>query len=134
MQRRQKLNKVQYSRSITVNKQGGRGGGAKNLYIIFKGRHKREGGGISRKRTRTCEDNIKMDVEDIKCNFATGSISSGVGPMATHIDSSSLHLSGSISTQTVEQVILTLRRLMSYIYGAPILDVSRSHTTTQHSR
>ena len=30
--------------------------------------------------------------------------------------------------------VLTLRRLMSYIYGAPILDVSRSHTTTQHSR
>jgi len=29
---------------------------------------------------------------------------------------------------------LTLRRLMSYIYGALILDVSRSHTTTQHSR
>jgi len=25
---------------------------------------------------------------------------------------------------------LTLRLLMSYIYGAPILDVSRSHTTT----
>ena len=30
--------------------------------------------------------------------------------------------------------ILTFRRLMSYMYGAPILDVSRSHTTTQHSR
>ena len=29
--------------------------------------------------------------------------------------------------------LLTLRLLMSYIYGAPILDVSRSHTTTQHS-
>ena len=29
---------------------------------------------------------------------------------------------------------LTFRRLMSYIYGGPILDVSRSHTTTQHSR
>ena len=33
---------------------------------------------------------------------------------------------------------LKFRRLMSYIYiyiyGAPILDVSRSHTTTQHSR
>jgi len=27
----------------------------------------------------------------------------------------------------------TFRRLMSYIYGAPILDVSRSHTTTQQS-
>ena len=29
---------------------------------------------------------------------------------------------------------LTLRLLMSYVYRAPILDVSRSHTTTQHSR
>ena len=29
---------------------------------------------------------------------------------------------------------LTLRLLMSYIYGAHILDDSRSHTTTQHSR
>jgi len=29
---------------------------------------------------------------------------------------------------------LTFRLLMSYIYGAPILDVSRSHTMTQHSR
>ena len=30
---------------------------------------------------------------------------------------------------------LTIRLLMYiYIYGAPILDVSRSHTTTQHSR
>ena len=28
---------------------------------------------------------------------------------------------------------LTLR-LLIYIHGAPILDVSRSHTTTQHSR
>ena len=29
---------------------------------------------------------------------------------------------------------LTFRRLMSYIYGASILDVFRSHTTTQHRR
>ena len=29
--------------------------------------------------------------------------------------------------------LLTFRLLMSYIYGAPVLDVSRSHTTTQHS-
>jgi len=29
--------------------------------------------------------------------------------------------------------LLTFRLLMSYIYEAPILDVSRSHTTTQHS-
>ena len=30
--------------------------------------------------------------------------------------------------------LLTFRLLISYTYGAPILDVSRSHTTTQHSR
>ena len=30
--------------------------------------------------------------------------------------------------------LLTFRLLMLYVYGAPILDVSRSHTTTQHSR
>jgi len=30
--------------------------------------------------------------------------------------------------------LLTFRRVMSYIYGAPILDVCRPHTTTQHSR
>jgi len=29
---------------------------------------------------------------------------------------------------------LTLRLLMTYIYGTPVLDVSRSHTTTHHSR
>ena len=28
---------------------------------------------------------------------------------------------------------LTLRLLMSYVYGAPILDVSRSNTTTHQS-
>ena len=45
------------------------------------------------------------------------------------------------SVCTVQQVgpvirnsTLTLRLLMSHIYGAPILDVSRSHTTTHHSR
>jgi len=38
----------------------------------------------------------------------------------------------SVASQTCGK--LTLRWLMSYIYGAPILDVSRSHTTTQHSR
>jgi len=40
---------------------------------------------------------------------------------------------GSVNTILIKHT-LTLRWLMSYIYGAPILDVSRSHTTTQHSR
>jgi hypothetical protein len=39
---------------------------------------------------------------------------------------------GQKQQQNVEY--LTLRLLMSYIYGAPILDASRSHTATQHSR
>jgi len=34
----------------------------------------------------------------------------------------------------IRVILLTFRLLMSYTYGAPILDVSRSHTTTQHSR
>jgi len=44
------------------------------------------------------------------------------------------HCTLSVSTLRKSDAPLTLRRLMSYIYGAPILDVSRSHTTTQHSR
>ena len=47
------------------------------------------------------------------------------------------YLAGRRATKNVFRnilLLLTLRRLMSYIYGATILDVSRSHTTTQHSR
>ena len=45
--------------------------------------------------------------------------------------------SSCVDSETVYLIILfnlTLRLLMSYIYGAPILDVSRSYTTTHHSR
>jgi len=43
---------------------------------------------------------------------------------------------GHPKSATTPEIIksLTLRQLMSYIYGAPILDVPRSHTTTHHSR
>ena len=44
------------------------------------------------------------------------------------------HLEISAVELEIKSSKLTLRRLMSYIYGVPILDVSRSHTTTQHSR
>ena len=51
-----------------------------------------------------------------------------------HVKGSSLKMVKQLRPKHVGA--LTLRRLMSYIYiyGAPILDVSRSHTTTQHSR
>ena len=39
-----------------------------------------------------------------------------------------------LQVSSIRVKLLTFRLLMSYIYGAPILDVSRSHTTTQHSR
>ena len=51
------------------------------------------------------------------------------------IEITALYASVNVFMLTIETAVnLTLRRLMSYIYGAPILDVSRSHTTTQHSR
>ena len=39
-----------------------------------------------------------------------------------------------IHVSRIRVKLLTFRRLMSYIYGAPIFDVSRSHTTTHHTR
>jgi len=45
-----------------------------------------------------------------------------------------VHCAATRPNRFCKRRILTLRLLMSYIYGAPILDVSRSHTTTHHSR
>jgi len=39
-----------------------------------------------------------------------------------------------LHVSSIRVKLLTFRLLMSYIYEAPILDVSRSHITTQHSR
>jgi len=63
-----------------------------------------------------------------ECNFQEDSF------VTSNTDSRTPHLMSKkvITENTVS--VLTLRRLMSYIYGAPILDVSRSHTTTQHSQ
>ena len=71
--------------------------------------------------------------------------SSGINPdnMAADIANGNYSVNGTaeqgegkvqFSKMEKTRIILNLRRLMSYIYGAPILDVSRSHTTTQHSR
>jgi len=49
--------------------------------------------------------------------------------MHGHMNVKIVHLVG-----VIRKSGLTFRLLMSYIYGAPMLDVSRSHTTTQHSR
>jgi len=39
-----------------------------------------------------------------------------------------------VSRIRVKSLTLRVRMSCIYIYGAPILDVSRSHTTKQHSR
>ena len=39
-----------------------------------------------------------------------------------------------VSRIRVKSLTIRLLMLYIYIYGAPILDVSRSHTTTHHSR
>jgi hypothetical protein len=59
------------------------------------------------------------------CNFLHSLVtSSPLAPSPAHCSSKSL----------AYVLPLTFRWLMSYIYGVHILDVSRSHTTTQHSR
>jgi len=64
--------------------------------------------------------------EECECNNSDSIVTTEVGVGMSTRQLYDL-LTNAIST-------LTLRRLMSYLYGAPILDVSRSHTTTQHSR
>ena len=58
-------------------------------------------------------------------------ISAGERPQTYTLD-----CAATATADVPDLVGLTLRLLMLYIYiyGAPILDVSRSHTTTQHSR
>ena len=74
-----------------------------------------------------------------KDNCPAISINQTVLPQVESVKYLGLHIDRRLSwnvhiTKKRKQTDLTLRRLMSYIYGAPILDVSRSHTTTQHSR
>ena len=66
---------------------------------------------------RRWEDNIRMDLREVGCGCVDW-----------------MELAQDRDRWRALVSALTLRRLMSYIYGATILDVSRSHTTTQHSR
>jgi len=78
----------------------------------------------------------------IKCGVFPRCTLRAVGPVLMSVLTAFLYPLVFVFTQSVCPFVynypraydLTLRRLMSYIYGAPILNVSRSHTTTQHSR
>ena len=61
-------------------------------------------------------------------------VSMFISAQTTSVNPCTYSLCSNLQTRSTNWVWLTLRLLMSYIYGAPILDVSRSHTTTYHSR
>jgi len=75
-----------------------------------------------------------LGVENPSENFAVNPLKPELNPICYLLALLGAHHFLHVSRIRVKS--LTFRRLMSYIYiyGAPILDVSRSHTTTQHSR
>ena len=87
-------------------------------------------------------DKLKKDRRRLgqDLNLGTPEYKTGVGLLLTRYAQQKFHLvmlhNPAEETFVSQEECLTLRRLMSYIYiyGAPILDVSRSHTTTHHSR
>ena len=80
---------------------------------------------LVRSRSR-CEGKINMYLKEIQKGVEWIHLNQNTDQWKAFVNAFSISL----------RVALTLRRLMSYIYiyGAPILDVSRSHKTTQHSR
>ena len=82
---------------------------------------------------RICEHQITLHVLQVKSKV------SSFNPLKPELNSICylLALLGAhhfLHVSRIRVKLLTFRLLMSYIYGAPIPDVSRSHTTTQHSR
>ena len=69
---------------------------------------------------------------DTSCHFQINPLNAELNPICHLLALLGVHHFLHVSRIRVKS--LTLRLLMSYIYGAPILDVSRSHTTTHHSR
>ena len=65
------------------------------------------------------------------CCHAVNALSAGLNPICHLLALLGVHHFLHFSRIRVKS--LTLRLLMSYIFGANILDVSRSHTTTHHS-
>ena len=83
-------------------------------------------------RSHECQIH-KIAIEDFACQSTWKNT-----VMCTNSEYVFVHVTPKFSYSKAKLIWLTLRLLMSYIYiyiyEAPILDVSRSHTTTQHSR
>jgi transposase len=102
---------------------------------------KADGRKSSERRRYIQEDNIRMDVtstvhDDVDLNslahVMVNPLSPELNPICYLLALLRAHHFLHVSRIRVKS--LTLRLLMSYIYEAPILDVSRPHTTTRHSR
>ena len=84
------------------------------------------------RNNRHKEENIKScSVSDIS-RFEINPLNAELNPICYLLALLGAHHFLHVSRIRVKS--LTLRQLMLCIYGAPILDVSRSHTTTHHSR
>ena len=85
---------------------------------------------------------ISYECRSLKCHtfkFLTTSNMADINPLKPELNPICylLALLGAhhfLHVSRIRVKLLTFRLLMSHIYGATILDVSRSHTTTQHSR
>ena len=78
-------------------------------------------------------------IQDVLHNIGTFAVIARINPLKPELNPICylLALLGAhhfLHVSRIRVKLLTFRRLMSYIYEAPILDVSRSHTTTQHGR
>jgi hypothetical protein len=80
-------------------------------------------------RFKSCKDHTCLGVKVLSIKF--NPLSPELNPICYLL---ALLAHGFLHVSRIRVKSLTLRFLTSYIYGAPILDVSRSHTTTQHSR
>jgi len=103
----------------------GVGADKKSLYILHS---------VVKRATAEMKDNKATGDDDVPGNLVKLFKENSLSTMTQQI--SNVYKTGEWPKNftKVTVIALTLRRLMSYIYGAPILDVSRSHTTTQHSR
>ena len=96
-----------------------------------------DAGELPRKKDETFRTRRKFEIQNklvlfVKLPICFNSLNPELNPICYLLALLRAHHFLHVSRIMVK--LLTLRRLMSCIYGAPILDVYRSHTTTQHSR
>ena len=96
---------------------------------------------VRRRRTVKCVPNIRLEISRVQ-HFKDLSVDGRIGINLLNAELNPncyllallAHHFLHVSRVRVKSLTLTLLMSYIYIYGVPILDVSRSHTTTHHSR